>query len=513
MSAIADRPITLQGLLPFRSRRGKHGATDVGYRHLIRALSITSMSSKAAKARPDTLEAHLQRENPLLLEPLAAFRRLDRIAHRMHLLPRDDSLTRRVPWWPVVSLLGTFSSGKSSFINSYLGTDLQRTGNQAVDDRFSVICYGDEAEPRTLPGSALDADQRFPFYRISGDIDEVAAGEGQRINTYLQLRTCNAEVLRGKILLDSPGFDADSQRSATLRITDHIIDLSDLVLVFFDARHPEPGAMRDTLEHLVSRTIGRDDATKFVFVLNQIDATAREDNPEDVVAAWQRALASSGLTAGRFLRIYDENSASPIEDESLAARFKAKKDIDLAEIHRRMHGVEVDRGYRVVELMTSAADALAGPSGAEGLTRLTTRWRRRTLTYDALVAVPVVLACIAAFIWAHDAAMGVAGQMLSLTAIGIGLIVAAIVLCLAVHFGFRRIAAKQIAKTIEPARQQAFGLDLRAAFLRDTRWWRSLFRLHPKGWHWLARRRVKKIRRSNESIVRRLNDQFTQPSG
>ena len=57
--------------------------------------------------------------------------------------------------------------------------------------------------------------------------------------------------LRGKILIDSPGFDADAQRTSTLKITDHIIDLSDLVLVFFDARHPEPGAMSDTLAHLV----------------------------------------------------------------------------------------------------------------------------------------------------------------------------------------------------------------------------------------------------------------------
>lgn len=473
----------------------------------------TVMSSNPGKFRPNTLEAHLRRENPLLLEPLASFRQLDRIAHRMRLLPKSDSFTRRVPWWPVISLLGTFSAGKSSFINTYLDAELQRTGNQAVDDRFTVICYSDDKEPRTLPGSALDADQRFPFYRISGDIDEVAAGEGQRVNTYLQLKTCNAEALRGKVLLDSPGFDADSQRSATLRITDHIIDLSDLVLVFFDARHPEPGAMRDTLEHLVARTIGRDDASKFVFILNQIDATAREDNPEDVVAAWQRALASSGLTAGRFLRIYDEKAAGPIEDDALAARFKAKKDADLDEIHRRMQAVEVDRGYRVVELMTSAADALAGPSGAAGLRELTGRWRRQTLIVDALLVLPIVLACVVIFIWAHDAAMAIVGPILALSAVGIATIVIAAVAWLAIHFGVRGWVSRRLAKAIEPARKHAFGLDLKAAFLRDTKWWRSLFRLNPKGWHWLARRRVARIRQSNESIVRRLNDQFTQPSG
>ena len=199
------------------------------------------MNSSAETRHAATLEEHLKRENPLLLEPLAEFRKLDRVARGLGLLAPDDSFTRRVPWWPVISLLGTFSAGKSTFINGYLGLELQRTGNQAVDDRFTVICYGEEEEPRTLPGSALDADPRFPFYRISGDIDEVAAGEGRRINTYLQLRACNSEAVRGKILLDSPGFDADSQRTATLRITDRIIDLSDLVLVFDDGRVVEQG--------------------------------------------------------------------------------------------------------------------------------------------------------------------------------------------------------------------------------------------------------------------------------
>ena len=77
------------------------------------------------------------------------------------------------------------------------------------------------------------------------------------MDAYLQLKTSASEQLRGRIMIDSPGFDADSQRNATLRLTSHIIDLSDLVLVFFDARHPEPGAMRDTLAHLVGQTIKR----------------------------------------------------------------------------------------------------------------------------------------------------------------------------------------------------------------------------------------------------------------
>ena len=83
-------------------------------------------------------------------------------------------------------MLGTFSAGKSTFINQFLSYPLQDTGNQAVDDKFTVVCYSGEKEVRTLPGLALDADPRFPFYQISGDIDAVAAGEGRHAAPEIQ---------------------------------------------------------------------------------------------------------------------------------------------------------------------------------------------------------------------------------------------------------------------------------------------------------------------------------------
>ena len=211
------------------------------------------------------------------------------------------------------------------------------------------------AKRASYPGLALDADPRFPFYQVSRDIEEVASGEGSRVDAYLQLKTCPSEMLRGKILIDSPGFDADAQRTSTLRITDHIIALSDLVLVMFDARHPEPGAMQDTLKHLVSNTVTRPDSNKFLFILNQIDNTAREDNPEEVVAAWQRGLAQAGLTAGKFYRTYDKAAAVPFEDDSIRERFESKRDADMAEITDRMAQVEIERSYRVVGLLEKLA--------------------------------------------------------------------------------------------------------------------------------------------------------------
>ena len=166
-------------------------------------------------ARMDALERHLKNENPELLDVVKSYRELDKVAHSVGMLPASESLATRVPWWPMVSVLGTFSAGKSTFINNYLGAKLQTSGNQAVDDKFTVICHSADGEARVLPGLALDADPRFPFYQVSRDIEEVASGEGSRVDAYLQLKTCPSEKLRGKILIDSP--DLTLTRSAPPR--------------------------------------------------------------------------------------------------------------------------------------------------------------------------------------------------------------------------------------------------------------------------------------------------------
>jgi GTPase SAR1 family protein len=475
-------------------------------------------AADVVEQRLKNLETHLAQENPVLLSTVKSFRSLDRVAYGMGLLAKDQSFATQIPWWPLISILGTFSAGKSTFINHFLGHKIQRTGNQAVDDRFTVICYSREATGHALPGVALDSDPRFPLYQISKDINLVANGEGERIDAYLQLKTCPSERLRGKILIDSPGFDADAQRTATLRITDHIIDLSDLVLLFFDARHPEPGAMRDTLKHLVADTIGRADSGKFLYILNQLDTAAREDNPEDVVAAWQRALGEEGLTAGRFYTIYNPDAATPIEDEAKRGRFERKRDEDLGEIHGRMQQVEVERAYRIVGALDKTAKDIE-EHAVPFLSRAIARWRKRTLWGDGIVFggafILFLIWSIKAGHWQGLSYQASWLQNISGSPTALALLLAALViLALAAHFSIRNLSAKSL---LSPLRREADAEDLRgdfaAAFLRNTQPWRSIFSRSPAGWGGAARRRLHKVRQDSNIFVQTLNDRFTNPSG
>ncbi len=466
--------------------------------------------------RLQNLESHLQHENPVLLSAVKGFREIDRVARKLGLLTPEESYATMIPWWPLISVLGTYSSGKSTFINHYLQYPLQTSGNQAVDDKFTVICQSREDDTHVLPGLALDGDPRFPFYQISEEIEKVAQGEGRRIDAYLQLKTCPSEQLAGKILIDSPGFDADAQRTSTLRITEHIVNLSDLVLVFFDARHPEPGAMHDTLEHLVEKAIVRPDSSKFLYILNQIDTAAREDNPEEVFGAWQRALAQKGLTAGRFYTIYNPDAAVPIEDDSLRRRFEQKRDQDLGEIHGRINEVKVERAYRIVgalEKMARGFEERLVPLLSEGLTR----WRRSTLLLDGIVLGMVaglgIYTSRSAGYWEG----GVLSRLEALTA-DVNATLAAVAFLMVVggyvHYQLRGFAARRVIRWLAgkaESPQERAGLV--HAFRKSTRPWRSLFSTQPAGWGRRAKKRLGRVIADTDRFVQILNDRYTNPAG
>ena len=463
---------------------------------------------KAIAERLAKLESHLENENPLLLDAVIRFKKLDRVAYRMGLLKTSETYATRIPWWPLISVLGTFSAGKSSFINHFLGQNLQLTGNQAVDDKFSVICYSAQQENRVLPGIALDSDPRFPFYQMSEEIDKVTQGEGRRIDAYLQMKTSNSEKVSGKIIIDSPGFDADDQRNETLRLTNHIIDISDLVLVFFDARHPEPGAMHDTLDHLVGDTIRRNDSEKFLYILNQIDTAAREDNPEAVVAAWQRALAQKGLTAGRFYAVYNEEVAVPIDDETVRKRFAAKRDTDLADIYERIHQVEVERSYRIIgalDHIASDIETVVIPKLKETLKR----WSKAVLIADALVLGALVI-IIAIIIGRFDLSGLIAVDFTNQPILSTLKVAVIAVAALAVHFTMRKFVAKRMARKLET---NTLAGNMKAAFLRNTRPVRSLFHPVPAGWTSRSRRTLASVIADASGFVQTMNDRFTSPSG
>ena len=396
--------------------------------------------------------------------------------------------------------------------------ELQPTGNQAVDDKYTVICFSSEETSRTLPGLALDSDPRFPFYQIGKEIENSPGGEHASVDGYLQLKTCPSPALRGKIFIDSPGFDADEQRTSVLRINDHILNLSDLVLVMFDARHPEPGAMQDTLEHLVAKAIKRPDASKFLYILNQIDVTAREDNPEEVFAAWQRALSQHGLTAGRFYRIYNPQAAPVIEDEQVRARFERKCAEDRRAIDTRLDQIEIERAYRIIGVLEKLTRSIEGDL-IPSIRAAKESWKRRIAWIEGvsfgLFAVMFGTWTVSAGYWEGlRFAPPWLDNLLGSTPIMSLLIGATGGTAIYLDYFLRRVAANSVLRRIR--HDDSLG-DTREwvaqAFEKNTSLWRSALLTNPTGWGGLNRRRLEKILNDTDRYVQTLNNRFANPSG
>ncbi len=431
------------------------------------------------KERYKKLKEHLIEENPLLVEVIDEYRELDAIAKKIGFLNPDQTYTESISWWPLISVLGTFSAGKSSFINEFLAKKVQATGNQAVDDKFTVICYSKSEQTTTLPGVALDADPRFPFYNISKEIEKIEPNAN--INRYLQLKAVHSENIKGKILIDSPGFDADKQRDATLRITRHIIDLSDLVLIFFDARHPEPGAMRDTLDHLVEVAKNHADSDKVLYILNQIDTCAKEDNLEEIIGAWQRALSQKGIVSGKFYAIYNESLAK-IEDESLHERLKRKRDEDLQEILEKMEKVLIDRAYRIVKNVEFRSKEIL--TLLPTLKTLLANFTTKLLTIDILLL---------ATLGGGSAYLVFYKELPSYIFLG------AFVLFIFLHFKLKSWLRTRGAKKIE-------NIYLRNAFLKQTQWYRPYLLSSLIGKK--VEEKLYQLIQTSKNFIQKLNDQF-----
>ncbi|NPA54054.1 MAG: dynamin family protein [Aquificae bacterium] len=435
--------------------------------------------------RYEKLKEHLLEENPVLVDVIDEYKELDEVAKKIGLLDENQTYTEFISWWPLISILGTFSAGKSSFINEYLGKKVQDTGNQAVDDKFTVICYSKNDEVTTLPGVALDADPRFPFYNISKEIEKIDPEE-RNINKFLQLKAVNSERIKGKILIDSPGFDADFQRDAVLRITKHIIDLSDLVLIFFDARHPEPGAMRDTLNHLVELAKKHSDSDKVLYVLNQIDTCAKEDNLEEIIGAWQRALSQKGIVSGKFYAIYNESLAK-IDNPEIAERLKKRKDEDLAQITEKMEKVTIDRAYRIVKNIETKAKEIM--DSIPELKKLLGKFRTNMLIADALM--------LAIF----GAGSYFASTFVENTLLKYGIYALAFILFVLAHFRVRSLIVKHMAKKIDNE-------YLRKAFLKHTKWYKPYLLAGMGIDSQKIKAKLEKLIEDSRSFIQKLNDQF-----
>lgn len=179
------------------------------------------------------VQALLIRENRLLVE-LRETLEVEQVDERR----RVDELLATLEDLFTIVVVGEFNAGKSSLINALFGAKLRVEGPIPVDDRISVLRYGETASQRKLSDFVLEQ-----FYQV--------------------------DFLRNITLVDTPGTNSIVQRHQ--EITEDYIPRADLVLFVTSIDRPLSESERKFLEYI------RDWGKKVVFVLNKVDTKSNEE--------------------------------------------------------------------------------------------------------------------------------------------------------------------------------------------------------------------------------------------
>ena len=187
----------------------------------------------------------------------------------------DVPLETTIKWRPQVLVLGSYSSGKSTLINDFIGAKIQATGQAPTDDSFTVITY-DDSLPDEAPiqvtesrdGKFLLHNGEYPF--------EMMKKHGQRFAAHFRLKKVNSPFLKNLAIIDTPGMlDSITERDRGYDYQEVIGDLAqiaDLVLVLFDPH--KAGTVREAHTSLRDTLPARTFEDRVLFVLNRIDECA-----------------------------------------------------------------------------------------------------------------------------------------------------------------------------------------------------------------------------------------------
>lgn len=451
------------------------------------------MTEKTASKYLLNLEKHFAADSPVLLKASKVFQELDQIEYDLGLIEMDETTASKNSWWPIVSLIGGNSTAKSRFINNYLGSDALFAGIQTSSHKFTVLLHNNQSNPATLPGTALDVDHRFPFYQISRKIDQQQQGEGDRINSYLELKTLNSDHLKNKLFIDAPNISAAPSNPVTSLLTKHIVENSDLALIFtdvFDSTSP-------LVDELIENITLHQDSNKFVYLIDRPAAMLNPSTNSEIIASWQRKLAGLGLNTGQFIVLpSQEGGISP------------QNSPDFAAIDQRIGNVGHDRTYRVLNALEKNIREINSVVMSE-VKRAIGQWKDRSV-FSSLIVMGFI-ATIAIFAEIQTGIL----EFLIDPIIGPAIIVTLLVTMTPLHILFSKLQAKVTINQLN-ARQKELHLmeNLAGIFEKNLTFARMMLPIsEPVGWNKKTKLRLTQISNKAKDLVQLLNDNFSTYDG
>ncbi|MFZ2171890.1 MAG: hypothetical protein WAW61_19895 [Methylococcaceae bacterium] len=447
------------------------------------------MTEKTESKYLINLERHFAKDNPVLLKAAKVFHDLDQIEYDLGLIEMDETTACNCSWWPIISMIGGNSTAKSRFVNSYLGTQQLLSGIQASSHKFTVLLHNQASTSATLPGTALDVDFRYPFYQISKKIEQQQKGEGMRINSYLELKTINSERLKGRLFIDSPNISSLPTNPVATLLTKHIIENSDLVLVFTDVfESPTP-----MLDDLIQNITVHQDSNKFVYLIDEPIATLNPAKTNEIISSWQRKLSALGLNTGQFIVLPNQQININSQNQS-----------DFTEIDQRLANVAHDRTYRVLDTLEKnirQIDTVVISEVKNGIVV----WKER-VNISSLI----VLAFIAILVVFAEIQIGVLDLLID-PIIGPILLSILVAIMVPIHLLASRFQAKLIINKLNGRQKELHLMENLANFFeKNLTVARMLLPItEPVSWNKKTKARLTQLSENTKELVQLMNDSFS----
>lgn len=177
-----------------------------------------------------------------------------------------------------VAVIGDFSSGKSSFINSIIGKNLCPVGAGATTSSITTFNYSDEIKI-LINGDEISQSQ---YENLAKHNDPNTKSKAYDIKYFYPF-----ESFRNVVLYDTPGFsnagNLDNGKSGDTKLTMEKAKAVDVLLVVFDINQ---GSITDELKKRLLEIKNQNKDVYFIAVLNKADTkqpTAREKIKEEII--------------------------------------------------------------------------------------------------------------------------------------------------------------------------------------------------------------------------------------
>lgn len=434
------------------------------------------MADKTVSKHLVNLEKQFATTDPVLQKAVKVFQELDELEFEMALIDPEETTARRSSWWPLISTLGGYSPAKSEFLNRFLGVTLHTTRH-----KFTVLQYTPQTASATLPGTALDADHRLPFYQISRDMEQTSPGEGGKVNSYLELVTVNSGKLKNKLIVDTPVLNPAAENAVNDLLRQHVIAISDLVLVFTDLFEADPEFNKDVVAGIVKYQ----DTNKFLFVIDHSELNLDPNKSQEIIASWQRRLAEFGIFTGHYV-VLSQNG-------------------DNSQIEQRINNLNNDRSYRILESLENSIRAVDDVVMDEVESALTL-WKERCNATTL-----IVLSFIIMLILFAEIAVGILDFFFD-PIIGPLIVLALAAILTPIHIIVSRVHAKFIINQLHKRQKQLnLSEDLSGLFEKSLSFWRVLLPItQPVGKTKKNRKKLNHLLEQTKDLVQALNDQFSR---